>query len=333
MRSLAVCFALAWVASAAVEGVVTNQTTGTPQGGVTVTLVELGSGMKTVGSVQSGADGKFTFDVAMQAGAPYLLQALHQNVNYNRMLPPGSAGTGVGLDVYNASATARSAQVSQDMFLLEPSGTEMVVSERLVFTNSGNVTYLDPNGTVKLFIPTEATGPVQVRIVAPQGVPINRQAEKTADPNIYVIRYPMKPGETNIDVAYAMPMSGESTTFTGKVLHRGGPVRFVAPSGVKLDGPFEDAGPIPGTSATAYTLKGREFSLTVTGKGSLRASVNAPEGGGEGDGEDRGPGIDVRRPLIYDKLPWVLSLAGAMLAIGFVLLLRRPAPVKPGSQR
>lgn len=329
MMRLIACLAVAWTASAAVEGVVTNQTTGKPQGGVTVTLVELGSGMKTVGSVQSGSDGKFTFDVAMQAGAPYLLQGLHQSVNYNRMLPPGSSGTGVGLDVYNASAAPRNAQVSQDMFLLEPSGTEMVVSERIVFTNSGNVTYLDPNGTVKLFVPTGVTGPIQVRLVAPQGMPINRQAEKTADPNIYVIRYPMKPGETNIDVAYTMPMSGDSVTFAGKVTHGGGPVRFVAPSGVKLEGPFEDAGPIPGTSATAYTLKGREYSLTVTGKGSLRASVTAPEG----EGEDRGPGIDVRRPLIYDKLPWVLSLTGAMLAIGFVLLLRRPAPVKPGSQR
>lgn len=317
MRRLGLLLAAAATLSAAVDGVVTNRTQGKPQGDVTVTLIELGAGMKTVGSVKSGPDGGFRFPSDLAPASPHLIQAQHQGVNYNLMLPPGSAGAGIKVDVYNASATPRDAGVSQHMFLLEPGGREMVVSERIVFTNSGNLTYQDPGGTVKFSVPPTVTRDVQVRIVAPQGMPITRPAEKGSEANTYVIRYPMKPGETNIDVSYAVPVSGGTVRFEGRILHGGGPVRFVAPSGVKLDGPFEDAGPIPGTSAIAYTLKGSEFAMTVSGTGTLRASAQ-PEGGSE----DTGPAIEARKPLLYDKLAWVLALTGAMLAVGFVLLLR-----------
>jgi hypothetical protein len=316
-------------AFAAVEGVVTNQTTGKPQAGVSVTLVELGSGMKNLGTTKTGADGRFTMPVDLQASAPHLLQAQHQGVNYNRMAPPGTAGNALAIDVYDVSSNVKEAIVTQDMFLLEPTGSEMVVSERIVYTNSGKVTLQDAAGTVKFYAPSTVTGPIQVRIQAPQGMPITRPAEKGDQPNVYVVRYPIKPGETNVDVSYMMPMMAGQVKFEGKILHGGGPVRFVAPSGVKLEGPFEDAGPIPGTSATAYTLKGAEYSLTVSGSGTLRASAGAESGGSD----DTGPGIDVRRPLIYQRLPWVLTFAFSMLTVGFILLARKEAPAPRGNKR
>jgi hypothetical protein len=328
MRLPILVIASACVALAAVEGVVTNQTTGKPQGGATVTLIELGSGMKNIGSVKSSADGKFTFPADMQAGTPYLIQAMHEGVNYNRMLPPGTGGTGVAVEVFDSAAKVKGAEVSQDMFLLEPTGSEMVVSERIVFTNSAKLTYQDPNGTIKFYVPSGVTSPVQVRVQGPQGMPITRPAEKGTDANTYVIRYAMKPGETNIDVSYSLPMTGSEAKFAGKVLHGGGPVRFVAPAGVKLNGPLEEGGAIPGTSAMAYTLKGREFDVTVTGTGSLRASAPAAADGGS----DEGSQIDARKPLIYDRLPWVLTFAFSMLAVGFVLLFRREAPISGGKR-
>jgi hypothetical protein len=328
MRFPVLILAFASMAFAAVEGVVTNQTTGKPQGDAMVTLIELGSGMKNVGSVKSSADGKFSFPADMQAGTPYLLQAQYEGVNYNRMLPPGTPGTGVAVEVYDSASKVKGAEVSQDMFLLEPTGSEMVVSERIVFTNSGKLTYQDPGGTIKFFVPSGITSPVQVRVQGPQGMPITRPAEKGPDANTYVIRYAMKPGETNIDIAYSLPMTGNEAKFAGKILHGGGPVRFVVPAGVKLAGPFEDGGAIPGTSAAAYTLKGREFDATVTGTGSLRASAPAA---GEG-GSDEGSQIDARKPLIYDRLPWVLAFVLSMLAVGFVLLFRRDAPASGGKR-
>ncbi|MDZ4798810.1 MAG: hypothetical protein SGI92_11660 [Bryobacteraceae bacterium] len=49
---------LAAVALGAVEGTVQNMTTGKPQAGATVTLVELGAGMKSEGAVKTDAQGK-----------------------------------------------------------------------------------------------------------------------------------------------------------------------------------------------------------------------------------------------------------------------------------
>ena len=332
MKLVFVSLAVSALSFAAIEGVVTNQTTGKPQSGVTVTVVELGQGMKSLGSATTGGDGKFTLPGDLAPGSPHLIQAQHEGVNYNRMLQPGTPGSGLTVEVFNASATApRDAQVSQHMFLLEPTGSEMLISERIVFTNAGNVTFNDPSGSLKFYVPEGVSGAINVRIQAPQGMPITRPAEKGNQPNIYVLKYPMKPGETNVDVSYTMPMSGAEAKFDGRILHGGGPVRFVAPQGVKLTGPFQDEGPIPGTSATAYTLNGTEFALTVAGTGSLRASANpegAAGGGGGGDGDDTGPGIEARKPLIYDRLPWVLAFSFAMLAVGFVMLFRRTAPVR-----
>jgi hypothetical protein len=334
MRILAAFMITAALGLAAVEGVVTNQTTGKPQAGASVTLIELGAGMRNLGTVKTAADGKFTFPADLAAAAPHLIQAQHQGVNYNRMLQPGTPGTGLAVEVYDTSSTPRDAQVSQDMFLLEPTGTEMAVSERIIFTNSGKYTYDDPAGTIKFYVPEGVTGPIQVRLQGPQGMPITRPAEKAKEPNTYVIKYAMKPGETNIDIAYALPASQNEAKFAGKILHGGGPVRFVVPSTVKLDGPFEDSGPIPGTGATAYTLKATaDFALTVTGTGSLRAAPPQGEGGGSGGGGEEGPGIVARKPLIYEKLNWVLPLAFAMLAVGFALLYRRPVPVRTGGKR
>lgn len=328
-RLTGIILAAGWLASAAIDGVITNQTTGKPQGGVAVTLVELGSGMKNIGSVTSAADGTFTIPGTLQPGAPHLIQAQHQGVNYNRMLPPGTPGDRLNVDVYNASASVKEAQVSQDMFLLEPTGTEVIVSERVVYTNTGKLTYQDPAGSIKVFVPSSATGPVQVRIQAPQGMPIVRPAEKTKIPNQYVVKYPIKPGETNVDVSYSIPMSANQATFEGTANHSGGPIRFVAPSGVKLEGPFVQTGPIPGTTATAYTLQGREYSIKISGTGTLRASASA--NGGEG-GEDAGPPIDARKPLIYERIYPLLGLTFAMLGVGFVMLLRRTPLVPSGGK-
>ena len=170
---------------------------------------------------------------------------------------------------------------------------------------------------------------MQVRIQAPQGMPITRPAEK---------------GKSRIPVRRELSDQARRDQRRRRLFaadeQQSGEVRGQDPAcrrtgslrgafGVKLEGPFEDVGPIPGTTATAYTLKGREYAITVSGTGSLRASA---QNSGDGEGET-GPPIDARKPLIYERLPWVLSLTFAMLAVGFAMLWRRTAPVRPGGKR
>jgi 5-hydroxyisourate hydrolase-like protein (transthyretin family) len=75
MKSLLVGLALSAVGFAAIEGVVTNRTTGKPQAGVAVTVVELGQGMKSLGTTKTGGDGKFTLPGDFAPGSPHLIQA------------------------------------------------------------------------------------------------------------------------------------------------------------------------------------------------------------------------------------------------------------------
>ena len=91
------------VMSAAIDGTVTNKTTGKAQPGATVTLIKLGGGMETVASAKSDAQGKFAIAQELQAGTPYLVQTLYQGVTYNKAIPPGTPATGMAVDVYDSS--------------------------------------------------------------------------------------------------------------------------------------------------------------------------------------------------------------------------------------
>ncbi len=326
---LAIGFVLFTAAAFAdVTGTVQNLTSGKPQAGATVTLVELGSGMNNVGSVKTDASGNFTFKANTNPASPYLIQAIHHGVTYNKMLSPGTAGQPVSLDVYSAATKVPEAKVTQDMILIERNADQIVVNETVILTNEGKTTWQDPNGTLRIQVPAGVTGPVKMRLTAPQGMPISREPDKGSAPNTWVVKYPIKPGETRVDFSYTMPASGESVKFASKILHGGGPVRFVAPQGVKLEGAaLSDLGPEPRTQASVYELKGAEFAINVSGSGQLRAAAAEQPASGNGGGapaeESDTPGIDMVKPRIYGRMPWVVGLTFAMLALGFIAMYNR----------
>jgi hypothetical protein len=101
MFATVICF-VASIASAAIDGTVTNRTTGKPQPGATVTLYKITqNGPESLESVKSDAAGKFS--IAQNPPGPRLLQSAYDGVTYAHMLPPGTPSTGVALDVYNSS--------------------------------------------------------------------------------------------------------------------------------------------------------------------------------------------------------------------------------------
>ncbi|HYO79921.1 MAG TPA: carboxypeptidase-like regulatory domain-containing protein [Bryobacteraceae bacterium] len=320
---IAIVAALAASVTFAIDGTVQNATSGRPQAGATVTLMELSSGMNSLGSVKTDAEGRFRFDAARKPDVPYLVQAMHQGVTYNRMLQPGPDQP-ISMEVYDAAAKAPQAKVTQHMILIEPSGKDFSINESVIYSNDGKITYFDPNGTLRIWVPSEMNGPVRLRITAPQGMPVNREAEKGPRPNERVVHYPIKPGETRIDLQYTVA-AADPSKYSGRILHGGGPVRIIAPRGVKLvSEALSDLGPEPRTQATVYQLNGTEYNLAVEGTGQLRDQNASAESGGSAEGASEGdtPGIDMAKPRIYTRLPWVLGFGGAMLAVGFVMLYR-----------
>ena len=100
------CFLLAASAQAAVDGVVTNSSTGKPQAGATVTLFQpTQQGPQFIDSVKTDAQGKFQITKEVPAGGagPLLLQAVYAGVQYNKMLPPGTPTSDVQIPVYESS--------------------------------------------------------------------------------------------------------------------------------------------------------------------------------------------------------------------------------------
>ena len=150
---------------------------------------------------------------------------------------------------------------------------------------------------------------------AAEGIPIQRAAEKTKEANVYSIDFPIKPGETRIDLTYSFPFTPPAR-FVSKVLHKGGPVRLVAPAGVTLTGAaLKQIGQEPSTQATVYELAGADYDVEIQGTGTLRAA--------EGAEEEGGPGIQQIGARVYDRFYTILGLAFLILLLGFILLYRR----------
>jgi len=320
MKHLALLFVSLTAAFAAVDGTVINRTTGKPQPGAIVALYRLGAetGPEEISTVRADAQGKFHIDQTPQG--PHLLQSVWAGVTYNHILPPGSPTSNVELEVYEASTHPGKAQVSEHMVLFEPADNQLNVSESYIFHNEGNITYNDPDkGTLRFFLPEAAGGVVRVTATAPQGMPVQHAAQKTAAANIYELDLPIKPGDTRIDLTYATPFSSPGE-FAGKLLYKGGPTRLVAPQGVTLAGDgIAQIGQEPQTQATIYSVTGDQYKVQVAGAGSLRASEPAAE-------EDSGPSIEEVLPRIYSNRLLIAGLSLLILALGFVLLYRRTAP-------
>lgn len=305
---------------AAVEGTVINATTGQQQANVLVSLVQPGEGgMKPVGAAKSAADG--SFKVEKDPSGMALLQGIHQGVIYTLMLQPGAPTTGLKLQVYDSAKNPDAARLGQRMILVQPGPEGLNVTETLLFNNATNTTFSDPaNGSLRFFVPAAAGGKVKVSVSGPGGVPIEREAEKTRQANVYKVDYPLKPGETRFDLAYDLPRTSPQK-LEGRLMYPLAPTRLVAPRGVMIAGEGVVAlGEEPQTKASIFDIKKPDFAVTIEGEGSLREPGGAPS-----ETEESGPGIQQIPPRLYDRLYWVLGLAVAILGIGFALLYRSGA--------
>jgi hypothetical protein len=303
---------------AAVDGTVVNKTTGKPQAGATVTLYKLGqAGMEALVSVKSGPQGAFHID--QDPKGPHLIQTAFDGVTYNHMLPPGSAMSGISLDVYNSTKQPGGAHLSRHFLIFQPNGAQMSVNEGFIYTNSGTTTYNDPDGgTVKFYLPAASTGKVQVKATAPQGMPIDRAADKTSQKDIYKIDFPIKPGETSIQVSYAVPYNS-GTVFEGKTIGQTQePTLLVVPNGVTLKGEgVLNKGTEPRSQASVYSVTAAAYKVEIAG------SMPAATPSDADSADNGGPALEEISPKILQKnMKWILALALVILALGFVVLYR-----------
>lgn len=212
-----------------------------------------------------------------------------------------------------SAASAPGIKVLEHVVLLEPAQNELVVRESIILRNDGELAYSDPSrGTARFYVPDSALRPPTVSAAAPNTAPVEQPAVKTRERNVYKVDVPIQPGETRLDISYAVPFSIPGV-FSGKVLEEEGRVWLVAPMGVTLKGdglqpPRQD----PTTRASIYEVKGREYKVEL-------------EAATAGGSEDSGPSLEQILPRIYGSVYPILGLAFGVLALGFVLLYRMSA--------
>ena len=324
MRPIVCFLLLLWPAFGAVDGVIINGATGKQEPNTEVMLIQpTQAGMKNLGSTKSDVQGKFSFDNNDESG-PRLIQAIFQGVQYNKMVAPGMPSTGVQIPVYPASDKPGIAKETQHFIVLQPGEKEMTVSEGLLYVGDPHATYYDPvNGSVRFYVPPEAKGPISVTVNPAGGMPIQRPALKTKDPNIYKVDYPVRPGETRFDLNYTVPTMNPMI-FTDKELHPEASSNLVVPNGVTAkSADLELAGTEPKTQASIYRIKNANFKVEVDGMGLLDTPS---EGSGSQGSEDNGqPQVQEVKPRIYENMYWILGMAFAILGLGSVLLARHRA--------
>ena len=294
-------------ALAAIDGTVTNRTTGKPVAGATVSVVNLAQGMQPAATAKTGAGGAFSIDIGVTG--PVLLQTTHGGISYSKMLQLGAPLSGVALDVYDVSSKPGQAAVAQRMLLFEPGNEQLQVTEIFLFQNPGATTWRDPGkGTLRFYLPPAAQGAVKVNATAPHGMPLAREAEK-AGGDVYKVDFPIKPGgETRIDVSYSVHYHAGGT-FEGKLVTPAKVTRLFAPIGVTLEGEgVAAAGQDPNMKANIYTVAGETFKI----------SVSMPEA----TAGESGPRFEPIMPRLYGRAPVIVALAAAILLLGFVLLYR-----------
>ena len=334
------------LAQAAVDGVVTNGTTGKPQPGSTVTLFQTTQqGPQNLGSVKTDAQGKFVFTQDVQpgqGGGPLLLQAVHAGVQYNKTIPPGTPTTGVAIPVFETSKDHSEAKIEQHFFVLEPSpnGT-MQVNEGFIYKNEGKTTWDDPDrGTLQFELPAAAQGKVEVNVLAPGGLPIRRAPDPLGNkPNQFKVDFAIKPGESRVDLAWSMPFKTPGV-FAVHTLSKADLLRVVAPTGVEFKAPdLSVLGQEPTSKATVYALKGPDIQIDVQGTGVF----NAPDDANAGS--SNGQSLSENLPKLYGMLSansnllqsisavkWILASVLATLAFGFTLLYRKGNPNEAAAQ-
>ncbi len=314
---------------AAVSGTVMNGTTGLPQSGITVSLLRMGpKGPEPAGEVKADAQGNFKLDQAVQG--PTLVRATLDGVTYNHVLVPGTPSEGFTLDVYNASKQPESAKVSKHMLLFEPTGDQMTVTEAFIVSNNGKTAWNDPaDGTLHFFVPASSQGPPQVTATPPGGQPLQQVAQKTSEADVFKLNFPMRPGDSRIDVTYNLPYK-DGQSYAGKIASHDDNTYLIVPDGVTMTGGhLTDMGQESRTKAHIYGLQGSEYNIQLTGAISPRntdADASAPDSDGQ-------PPVQQIMPRLYGQIKLILPLALGILALGFILLYRMPLKDTDGRAR
>jgi hypothetical protein len=328
-------------AAQTLTGTVTNATTNKPAAGDEVILINLTNGMDVAGSTKADANGKFSFSLA-GPGGPRLIRAVHQGVTYHKMAPPGVSS--VDVNVYDVATKITGLGVTVDVLRFQTeNGTLQGVRTFAVNNNSSPAKTQMNDHNFEFFLPGGAKiEEVQAR--APNGQPIASQASPQAEKDRYAIPFPLRPGETQFQVAFTLPYSGK-ITIDPRPLYPSEHFVVVLPKTMQFSAAnptgFESVkDPTQGDNLMEVARQpklGQSLSFTVQGNGTI---IEPPETAVSGGPQDQpqsartsdnrpggGLGAPIDAPDALQKYRWPILFGFAVLLAvgGWVVTKRQPA--------
>jgi hypothetical protein len=190
----------------------------------------------------------------------------------------------------------------------------------------------------------------QVQARSPNGQPISADAVPQAEKNRYAIGFPLRPGETQFQVEFTLPYSGE-IKIDPKPLYPAAHLVVVLPKSMQFKAANPSSfqsmqDPNQGDSnveVAQQTKPGQPLAFTLQGSGTITESPGETASGAaqqqeqqQPQGRDNRPGgglgapIDAPDPLKKYQL-WILAGFAVLLAIGgWVVTKRQPATSAAG---
>ncbi len=329
-------------AAQTLTGTVKNSTTGKPAAGDDVVLLKLAQGMEEAGRTKTDAKGQFSFKLD-DAQSPHLVRAIHQDVTYHRMAPPGT--TSVELEVYDVGKKIDGIVVVADIMRIQVEQGQLEVIREFGVQNTSkpprtqmnerNLEFYVPSGAQ--IISDSATATTE------NGNPVKSAPVPEGEKNRYSFIFPLRPGLTRFEVAYQIPYSG-SANLDPKSVYPLEHFVVMTPKAMQFTAAAASTGfklinypnePDASVQVASNTTVGQNLAFKVSGAGTLEPPQEAgAQGSNEGGqsaggasssgaqannrpGGGLGPPIDAPDPLQKYRW-WILGGFAALLVIGGV---------------
>ena len=347
---LALCLAAGVVSAAAqnITGTVTNGTTGKPAAGEEVTLLSLSQGMQEIGSTRTDAQGHFSFPPPKDQ-APHMVRVTHEGVGYFPQSGPLMPGTTTAeLTIYDSAKKIDGLSQTVEVNRLQSDGKQLQGIALYAVSNRSQPprTLADEKGTFEIVLPDTAEVD-SAEAKGPGGQPIATETQPGSQKGHFQLTYPLRPGETQFQVAFHMPYSGEAS-ISPKVLRDVQHFVVMVPKGMTFaakdahaftamtDPQMAD----PNTTVMVATdvKPGEDLSYRVSGSAVFQAdNQQGSSGGGMGGGQtnsDNRPGgglgapIDAPDPL-HSYRVYLLGAFALVLVMGGAYIVSRSNRPQP----
>lgn len=249
-----------------ISGVVLNGTSHKPAAGDPVLLLHFGRGLQEVDKTTTDAKGRYSFTFA--ASGPHVVRVIHQGQIYDHEPHPGAQS--VNLEVFDTAHHVKEISTSVVLVgLQQQSGALEVVELHMIENSSNPPAIADSSEGYNIHLPA-GSELEWVRSMSPGQRPASISAVR-AGGNAYRLPFPLRPGETRLQIAYRLK-SGDDTTLALQFPVAIARLAIIVPKGLHVTAakslPLQRVAQRDGeVQLIAGVARGQQLVFHVTGNG------------------------------------------------------------------